>query len=79
MAQRKQLEAGLPANVDAEKTILGAILLDNVTGGWETESLDDSQLPGDFVIDYVRVWQRNDLATPEDGPKPNDGGPSAKN
>ena len=56
-----------------------AILLDNVTGGWETESLDDSQLPGDFVIDYVRVWQRNDLATPEDGPKPNDGGPSAKN
>ena len=23
------LEAGLPANIDAEKTILGAILLDN--------------------------------------------------
>ncbi len=55
----------------------GDILLDNVTGGWETEALDDSQLPGDFVIDYVRVWQRKDLATPDDGPKPNDGTPTA--
>lgn len=53
------------------------ILLDNVTGGWETESLDDSQLPGDFVIDYIRVWQRNDLASPADGPKPNKGTPAA--
>ena len=54
-----------------------AILLDNVTGGWETEMLDDSQLPGDFVIDYVRVWQRKDLASPVDGPKPNSGTPAA--
>jgi beta-glucanase (GH16 family) len=53
--------------------VASAILLDNVTGGWETESIDDAQLPGDFVLDYVRVWQRNDLATPEDGPKQDDG------
>lgn len=53
------------------------ILLDNVTGGWETEPLDDSQLPGDFVVDYVRVWQRNDLASAVDGPKPNKGTPAA--
>ena len=50
-----------------------AILLDHVTGGWETEALDDAQLPADFVLDYVRVWQRKDLATPDDGPKPNAG------
>ena len=53
------------------------ILLDNVTGGWETETLDDAQLPGDFVVDYVRVWQRKDLVSPEDGPKPNQGTPAA--
>lgn len=40
-----------------------AILLDHVTGGWETEPIDDAQLPADFVLDYVRVWQRSDLAT----------------
>lgn len=42
-------------------------LLDHVTGGWETEPLDDAQLPADFVVDYVRAWQRKDLASPEDG------------
>jgi len=46
----------------------------NVSGGWDNDPLDDRQLPDDFVIDYVRVWQRSDLASPEDGPKPNDGG-----
>lgn len=51
------------------------IILDHVTNGWEKEPLDDSQLPADFVIDYVRVWQRKDLASPEDGPKPNKGLP----
>jgi beta-glucanase (GH16 family) len=54
-----------------------AILLDNVTGGWETEPLDDAQLPGDFVIDYVRVWQRKDLASPDDGSRQNSGTPAA--
>jgi beta-glucanase (GH16 family) len=30
-------------------------------GGWDNDALDDSKLPDDFVIDYVRVWQRKDL------------------
>jgi len=38
-----------------------------VTGGWDNSPLDDSQLPADFVIDYVRIWQRDDLASPVDG------------
>ena len=51
------------------------ILLDNVDGGWEKEPLDDKQLPADMTIDYVRVWQRKDLASAVDGPKPNQGTP----
>ena len=35
-----------------------------VTGGWDNSPLDDAQLPADFVIDYVRIWQRADLAAP---------------
>lgn len=49
-------------------------IIDNITGGWETEPMDDSKLPADLEVDYVRAWQRKDLATPEDGPKPNQGG-----
>ena len=30
-------------------------------GGWDGNVLDDSDLPDDFIIDYVRVWQRKDL------------------
>ncbi len=26
-------------------------------GGWDNTAVDDAQLPADFVIDYVRVWQ----------------------
>jgi beta-glucanase (GH16 family) len=26
-------------------------------GGWDNNAVDDAQLPADFVIDYVRVWQ----------------------
>ncbi|MGD0088530.1 MAG: glycoside hydrolase family 16 protein [Planctomycetota bacterium] len=37
------------------------------TGGWDNNSLDDAQLPADFTIDYVRVWQRKDLASEVDG------------
>jgi len=51
------------------------IMYDMVSGGWEHALLDDSKLPDDFTIDYVRVWQRKDLATPEDGPKANQGDP----
>ncbi len=39
----------------------------NVTGGWDNLPLDDAQLPDDFVIDYIRIWQRADLLSP---PKP---------
>lgn len=46
-------------------------------GHLEADAIDEKQFPADFTIDYVRVWQRADLATPEDGPKPNDGGPAA--
>lgn len=38
-------------------------------GGWDNNEVDDKQLPADFVIDYVRVWQRKDLASAADGPK----------
>ena len=30
-------------------------------GGWDNNPLDDKKLPDDFIIDYVRVWQRRDL------------------
>ncbi len=39
-------------------------------GGWDNSPLDDAQLPSDFIIDYVRVWQRKDLASDADGKKP---------
>ncbi len=26
-------------------------------GGWDNNDLDDTTLPADFVVDYVRVWQ----------------------
>jgi len=53
------------------------IILTMISGGWESEPMDDAQLPADIVYDYIRVWQRKDLATPGDGPKPNEGGPLA--
>lgn len=33
-------------------------------GGWDNSPLDDAQLPSDFIVDYVRCWQRRDLMTP---------------
>jgi beta-glucanase (GH16 family) len=51
------------------------MIIDNVTGGWENEPVDITQLPGDLAVKYVRCWQRKDLASPDDGPKSNDGGP----
>lgn len=38
-----------------------------VSGGWDNNSLDAAQLPADYVIDYVRIWQRADLASQVDG------------
>ncbi|HKF48062.1 MAG TPA: replicative DNA helicase [Terracidiphilus sp.] len=48
-------DAGLPANVDAEKTILGAILLDNAAHSEAAERLE----PDDFSLDsHRRIYQR---------------------
>jgi replicative DNA helicase len=38
------LEQGMPANIDAEKTILGAILLDNAAHSEAAEKLDSETL-----------------------------------
>ncbi len=49
------LEAGLPANVDAEKTILGAILLDNAAHAEAAEALKAD----DFSLDsHRRIFLR---------------------
>ena len=49
------LEAGLPANVDAEKTILGAILLDNAAHAEAAEALTSD----DFSLDsHRRIFLR---------------------
>jgi beta-glucanase (GH16 family) len=45
------------------------LIFDLLPGGFEYEPLDPATLPADLVIDYVRVWQRKDLASPDDGPK----------
>ncbi len=49
------LDAGLPANLDAEKTILGAILLDNAAHAEAAEHID----PDDFSLDsHRRIFLR---------------------
>jgi replicative DNA helicase len=49
------LDAGPPANVDAEKTILGAILLDNAAHAEAAEKLESD----DFSLDsHRRIFQR---------------------
>jgi replicative DNA helicase len=49
------LDAGLPANVDAEKTILGAILLDNAAHAEAAEVIK----PDDFSLDsHRRIFLR---------------------
>ncbi|MDF1812893.1 MAG: glycoside hydrolase family 16 protein [Verrucomicrobiales bacterium] len=37
------------------------LMFTHVSGGWDNDALDRSTLPDDFVIDYVRAWQRADL------------------
>ncbi len=56
------------------------IMFTNVTGGWDNNAIDDSKMPDDFVIDYVRAWQRKDLASDADGyklPEGAEAGPAA--
>jgi replicative DNA helicase len=48
-------DAGLPANLDAERTILGAILLDNASHAEASARLE----PDDFSLDsHRRIYQR---------------------
>jgi replicative DNA helicase len=50
-----RLDAGLPANIDAEKTILGAILLDNAAHSEAAEKITAD----DFSLDsHQRIFQR---------------------
>lgn len=58
-------------------TVPAYVMFNMVSGGWDNQPLEDAKLPDDFVIDYVRVWQRKDLASPLDGPIPNKGLPSS--
>ncbi len=37
-------------------------------GGWDNNAIDDKLLPDVFTADYVRVWQRRDLASKVDSP-----------
>ncbi len=49
------IDSGLPANIDAEKTILGAILLDNAAHSEAAEKLE----PDDFSLDsHRRIFLR---------------------
>ena len=51
----RSLDAGLPANIDAEKTILGAILLDNAAHSEASERLEAD----DFSLDsHRRIFLR---------------------
>ena len=57
------LDAGLPANIDAEKTILGAILLDNAAHSEAAEKIEAD----DFSLDshrriYLRMSELMDVA-----------------
>ncbi len=51
---------------DRISSVPGMMIFTLPIGGWDNAPLDDSRLPGDFVIDYVRVWQRADLASEAD-------------
>ncbi|HEV7401831.1 MAG TPA: glycoside hydrolase family 16 protein [Chthoniobacteraceae bacterium] len=53
------------------------LMFTHVMGGWDNNALDDKQLPDEFVIDYVRCWQRKDLASDVDGVKSTEPSPAA--
>lgn len=53
------------------------LMFTHVMGGWDNDDLDDTRLPDEFVIDYVRCWQREDLASDLDGVKSTEPGPAA--
>jgi beta-glucanase (GH16 family) len=55
------------------------IKFDLILGGVNRQRDEALQFPNDLSIDYVRVWQRKDLASPLDGAKPNVGDPNENN
>jgi replicative DNA helicase len=61
------LERGLPANLDAERAVLGAILLDNITYSQAAEHLgaDDFSLDSHRRI-YLRMVELAELSRPID-------------
>jgi beta-glucanase (GH16 family) len=48
-------------------SVPSSIIIEMTAGGWDNNALDDRQLPADYLIDYVRVWQRKDLASDAGG------------
>jgi len=58
-------------------TVPSHFILEMTTGGWDNNAVDDAQLPADYVIDYVRAWQRRDLASEADGVKTTAAAPAA--
>ncbi len=55
---------------DRISNVESCIIFTHVGGGWDNEPIDDKKLPGYTYIDYVRVWQRADLASEVDGYQP---------
>jgi beta-glucanase (GH16 family) len=56
--------------------VQASIKFDLLLGGANKLRDEGLTFPDDLIVDYVRVWQRKDLATPQDGPKPNAGDPN---
>ena len=57
------LERGMPASIEAEKSILGAILLDNLAYNEAAETLKRAGLPFAAVIDRLPPGQRRRSGT----------------
>lgn len=45
-------------------TVPGYMIFTMPIGGWDGNVSDGTGFPSDFVVDYVRVWQRADLQSP---------------
>ncbi|MGN0876427.1 MAG: polysaccharide deacetylase family protein [Kiritimatiellia bacterium] len=50
----------------------------NQFGGWECDPLDPALFPSDFEVDYVRIWQREDLLKADEGVHKTEGGPDTR-
>ena len=37
------------------------VILYMVSGGWANVPIEDEKLPDEFQIDWIRVWQREDM------------------